>query len=362
MEPEPEPAPDGGDVEGVPPLTAPEDAEDLASFLQRKAADGEAPWETEWDAAGFGNALRAGFAALWPAVEAGEAAGCDVVLEAGGERLSAHGIVLTIWSEIFRTTLEDRWRAAQEAAAAPRCVLAVELGPARPADVKDLLRFIYTGSTSLAPDSVMGLLHLSDYYSIDGLKRSCGDYLFRLLGKDQLPALLTIADEYSVRHLRQRCACVLADDFEELLEQGTLWTLSIEVWAELLNQTELAVSDEGTVLDAVLTLASAEHTEPAERPRVLGALLPCVRMPQLGERLISIEQDAELSSVEGVGELVMTALRQLAFPKFRAAAGDEEGAALPENLRLQSTPRKGLASFDALYTSAAFEISNKRRT
>ena len=92
----------------------------------------------------------------------------------------------------------------------------------------------------------MGLLHLSDYYSIDGLKRSCGDYLFRLLGKDQLPALLTIADEYSVRHLRQRCACVLADDFEELLEQGTLWTLSIEVWAELLNQTELAVSDEGT--------------------------------------------------------------------------------------------------------------------
>ena len=74
---------------------------------------------------------------------------------------------------------------------------------------------------------------------------------------------------------------MLADDFEELLEQGTLWTLSIEVWAELLNQTELAVSDEGTVLDAVLTLASAEHTEPAERPRVLGALLPCVRMPQL---------------------------------------------------------------------------------
>ena len=193
MEPEPEPAPDGGDVEGVPPLTAPEDAEDLASFLQRKAAEGEAPWETEWDAAGFGDALRAGFAALWPAVEAGEAAGCDVVLEAGGERLSAHGIVLTIWSEIFRTTLEDRWRAAQEeaAAAAPRCVLAVELGPSRPADVKDLLRFIYTGSTSLAPDSVMGLLHLSDYYSIDGLKRSCGDYLFRLLGKDQLPALLT---------------------------------------------------------------------------------------------------------------------------------------------------------------------------
>ena len=116
------------------------------------------------------------------------------------------------------------------------------------------------------------------------------------------------------------------------------------------------------MLDAVLTLASAEHTEPAERPRVLGALLPCVRMPQLGERLISIEQDAELSSVEGVGELVMAALRQLAFPKFRAAAGDEEGAALPENLRLQSTPRKGLASFDALYTSAAFEISNKRRT
>ena len=76
-----------------------------------------------------------------------------------------------------------------------------------------------------------------------------------LLGKDQLPALLGLAEEFRVKQLRVRCAEVLAAEFEDMVDMGTLWELSVEVWTELLSQTELAVSDETAVLDAVLEYA-----------------------------------------------------------------------------------------------------------
>ena len=72
-----------------------------------------------------------------------------------------------------------------------------------------------------------------------------------------------IADEYSVRNLRQRCARVLADDFEELLEQGTLWTLSIEVWAELLNQTEAELRKLASELSKLMAGQELEPTKKA---------------------------------------------------------------------------------------------------
>ena len=309
-EPEPEPG------EGVPPAAVVDEQPavemDLATFLAGRATEDAPPsLAVSFDGEAFGTALRTGFASLYAAVAKGGtlADGCDVSAQAGDATFCCHSLVLTVWSAVFRTSLEERWGSA---AADGRAVLTIELGPATPADFEALLRYCYTGELLLTASSVVGLLHLSNYYGVDPIKTSCGEFLFSLLGNEQLPALLAIAEEYNVAHLRRACACALADDFEDLLEQGTLWSLSVEVWAELLQQTQLAVSDETTVLDAVLELASPPHSEDAAaRARVLQQLLPCVRLPQLGERLISVQQDAELMSVPGMAELVIDAFKKL---------------------------------------------------
>lgn len=89
--------------------------------------------------------------------------------------------------------------------------------------------FRYTGALTLTPTNVVGLLQLADFYGVQPIKRACGDYLFDVLGESQLPALLDMAEAYTVKRLRQRCAQVLADDFEDLIDDGQLWALSPDV-------------------------------------------------------------------------------------------------------------------------------------
>ena len=199
--------------------------------------------------------MREGFSQMYSGVvdeAAAASAASDVVVHVGGEQLRCHSGVLSACSATLRASLDQRWAGAE---AAPSAAPEITVESASASDFKDLLRFMYTGSTTLTPTNVLGLLQLSDFYSVLPLKAFAGDFLFELLGNDQLPALLGLAEEFRVKQLRVRCAEVLAAEFEDMVDMGTRWELSVEVWTELLSQTELAVSDETAVLDAVLEYA-----------------------------------------------------------------------------------------------------------
>lgn len=93
--------------------------------------------------------------------------------------LFCHSLVLSAWSEVLRASLNARWTAARGGgdqpggAAAP---LEVEMcAEARPAECRELLRFMYTGKLRLTPLNVVGLLQLADYYGVPPVKRACGD-------------------------------------------------------------------------------------------------------------------------------------------------------------------------------------------
>ena len=324
---------------------------DLQSFLDSIAAadtTGGRNRSLPWDAASFGEAVREGFSQMYSGVaDEAASAGSDVVVRVGGEKLFCHSVVLSACSATLRASLDDRWSGAESKIAAPE----ITVESASASDFKALLEFMYTGTTTLTPSNVLGVLQLSDFYSVLPMKQACGDVLFDLLGKDQLPALLGLAEEYRVKQLRVRCAAVLANDFEDMLDMGTLWELSVEVWTELLAQTELAVSDETAVLDAVLEYAKRAAGGDMQGTRgaaVLEALLPLVRMPQLGERLMAVEGDGALMAIPGVSAQVAAAFRSLAFP---TATIDP----------VQATQRVGLSSFDTRYTHEAIEVSLRDR-
>ena len=71
---------------------------------------------------------------------------------------------------------------------------------------------------------------VSLFQAVLPVKHACGNYLFDLLGKHQLTNLLDIAEQYTIKQLRVRCAKVLADDFDELLDGGVLWKIAPDVW------------------------------------------------------------------------------------------------------------------------------------
>ena len=93
------------------------------------------------------------------------------------------------------------------------------------------------------------------------------------------------------------------------------------------------------------------HTEAlcsARGAAVLEALLPHVRMPQLGERLMEVEGDGALMAIRGVSAQVAAAFRSLAFP---TATIDP----------VQATQRIGLSSFDMRYTHEAIDTDDRAR-
>ena len=87
-------------------------------------------------------------------------------------------------------------------------------------------------------------------------------------------------------------------------------------------------------------MAPSATRSPSSREEVLALLLPCVRFPQLGEKLLDFEANEELMAVPGVRLLVSAAFRSLAFPKAATAAPDP----------LQTVPRVGCACWDEVLT------------
>ena len=312
----------------------------------------------------FGGALRSSLSALY---EDRGGAELELTVEGSSGGVACHAFVLETWSPVLRAQLSSRW--AGGGVSGPRSVEAP--GGSRPA-VEALVAFCYTGRCSVDDDSVLPLLRLSDFWGVAHLRELCGSFLFetsRSSDSGDLAGLvekLKIADEFGLARLRQRCASALAAKFDELFRAADgaagkrssplLLELAPDMVGEVLCKSRLAVVDEADVLDFVREYAASRGDPPA----VLAQLLPAVRFPFLGDKLLELRADAELMAVDGAVALVMRALEILAFPQSaKPVSAKEEATADPATL--QTLARTGLCCFDGTFSSSLATIGDRAR-
>eukprot|EP00884_Botryococcus_braunii_P004800 jgi/Botrbrau1/14320/Bobra.0287s0013.1 len=245
---------------------------------------------------------------------------------------------------------------------------------------------MYCGTCRITSHSVLGLLHISNYYEVSPLKEACGEFLFELLSSTNVGMLLELSEKYGMRSLRKLLSVHMATNFESLLQSGALWDLSLGVWEEILRREVLAVPDEAAVLNAVREYV--RRLPEQEQQYALMQLLPCVRMPLLGVKTLvaEIESDNKMMSIPGAKDLVYHAFRHLLLtsqaqtvsevgaeasallaeaplpgPSSSASTSlvPHQDARLTELMQLQGRVRKQLVSFDH-GLSLGFELSAGR--
>ncbi|KAK9844190.1 hypothetical protein WJX81_007624 [Elliptochloris bilobata] len=268
----------------------------------------------------LGHHLQGGFKQLW----ADRQKFSDVTLFVGGHEVPSHRLVLASWSPVLKALLE-RWVDTR----GERPTVTVDLGTDcgrhdRLEHFLEFLRFFYTSACRIDGANCLALLRLSNYYAVLPLKEACGDFMIKHAVENNIGGLLALADRFEMHGMRRQLLEHLGLNFEALLEKGMLACLPLDVWRDTLSRSALAVPSEEAVLDAVMAYADA-LPERAAQDAALQQLLPCVRLPLLGPKVLvaRIEQSARLMALPITKELLCNTYRTLFRQRYEVSeAGD----------------------------------------
>ena len=111
----------------------------------------------------------------------------DVTLSVLGRQFQAHKCILTSSSKVFSAMFEHQTK--------EKLSNHVKIEDIQPEVFNELLRFIYTGRSTLAAMETMAakLLVVADKYLLDKLKSECEFHLFRQMSADKLHRIASVS-------------------------------------------------------------------------------------------------------------------------------------------------------------------------
>jgi len=202
----------------------------------------------------------------------------DIILVVGTARYFSHKFVLAKSSDVFRTMLyEKNWTQSSKEE------IVLEETPHCQAVFDKFLRYLYTAEVSITTATAVGILCLADKYNVTSLKELCTKYM---TVNSRSPLIQNALKWYSwakLLHLEplvRQCHRTIAWNYTEIMASPEWGTMDLEFVVDFLQSSELIVSNEFAVWDAVrlwLTHDCRVHQlrEHADR------LLPLVRFPQM---------------------------------------------------------------------------------
>ncbi|KAK3103543.1 hypothetical protein FSP39_020019 [Pinctada imbricata] len=206
---------------------------------------------------------------------------CDIQFLVGEheERISAHKYILISRSCVFYSMFCGPLAESKKS---------IPLPDIEPHIFKELLRFLYTESCDIQPDTVLPLLYSAKKYSIQNLAKKCVDFL-DVDRTDNVCTLLEQSYLYDEKELQQKCMTYISSHAKEVMDSEDFLSLSRKCLEIILSSNELHI-DEKSVLNCVLRWANGQCEvkdleKTAENQRtVLGDLLYLVRFPLLGDK------------------------------------------------------------------------------
>ncbi|KAM3862838.1 kelch-like protein 10 [Diretmus argenteus] len=192
---------------------------------------------------------------------------CDVVIRVADVDFNAHKIILCGCSNYFRTLFSD-WTISEK--------LVYQILGVAPHMMGLLIEFAYTDSVPVTEDNVVELLVAADQFRVMGIVQACSLFLEDQLCPENCIGVWKLTDTYDCPDLRRKARLFILHHFEEMLSVSEeLVEFSLQELADLIQEDELNVKKESTVLKAVLRWIA--HS-PQERNGHISTLLPKVRL------------------------------------------------------------------------------------
>ena len=195
------------------------------------------------------------------------------------------------------------------------------------------LRYFYSGSVSVTRETVIPIVTLADKYDVKSLKDICTTYMIEMLNThhDFGAALcwVTFAEQMRMHDLQRKCYDLICFNFEKACDLGDWNSLSLEQVLNVLKRSDIVVSNEYVVFQAV----EAWLKDKTAMVKEISQLLSYVQFKNMTiQEMCQVEKSALASQYEGKSDNPLTpylsgAFRYLAV-KTLYPEGDKESASL----------------------------------
>ena len=153
-----------------------------------------------------------------------------------------------------------------------------------------MIEFAYSGNININKDNVQTLLEAADFWGIEFVKNSCGDFLKGGVNDKTCLVIWHLADVFSLEELSHAAKKHVLRHFSDVWKEEEFLCLPVRLLADLLSDEELCVVIEDLIpcveeREKVVLQALFQYVEHDEENRkdLLPQLLPLVKLPTLSE-------------------------------------------------------------------------------
>lgn len=247
---------------------------------------------------------------------------CDIWLEAEGEKLPAHRVVLSACSPYFCAMFTNDMKESVET-----CVTIKELEFSA---LKALVDFVYTGYLDVNVTNVQSLFQASNLLQIHSAMKVCCSFLESQLHPTNALGILNFAEIHSCQDLKLASLKFVDTHFMDVVEGEEFPLLPSNQVSDILCRDEIIIKSEEQVFEAVQRwvsyISSDSDITPSERQVACPRLLNHVRLPQLSpEYLMSkVEQTPFIRKNLACRDLVDEAKNYHLCPKMATNVMSQE--------------------------------------
>jgi len=220
----------------------------------------------------------------------------DISLKVGDVAYFGHKFILAKSSDVFRTMLyEKNWsqgvKTEMELDETEECRKVFD----------KFLRYLYAAEVSISDATAVGILCLADKYNVTSLKDLCTAYMST---NSQSPHLANALNWYpwakllNLSALLRRCTATISWNYGSVIVSDNWVNIDIEFILDFLKSSELIISNEFALWEAVQTWLLHDCRKDNLRENV-SQILPLIRFPQmLVPQLFQLERSEIATNAE----------------------------------------------------------------
>jgi len=202
---------------------------------------------------------------------------CDAEICVGDCHFAAHRVVLAAGSDYFAALYCRAETADTEGE--------LKLADISPSAFAAVLEFLYSGTCTLGPASLVPVLEAAARFHVDLLKEAAVSAIISRLSPDSAIGAWSLAERHSLTTLEQAARSEVLSCFDAHANNGAVASLSRARLCSLLVSDGLATASEESLFEAVEAWHGAQQPPPSTSELV--EVLDCIRFPLMRSDFVS---------------------------------------------------------------------------
>ena len=188
----------------------------------------------------------------------------DVTIQVGSESISANRMVLSCYSNFFRSMFHSRFKEVYQNK--------VEIRDFDGKIIKAVIEYIYTGVIKIDVNNVLALLGAADFLQVDDVKQMCFDFMESSLTIESCLDIVKACVLYNNPSPLQQTYRFISTNFDEIVKSDNFKQLSNQELTSLLTNLDRDIVQEISLYTATINWVKHDQNHEKQFPSLFLSL------------------------------------------------------------------------------------------